>query len=291
VRAADLLALNPPMRAAEMVARIDGDAFTVLVLEVRLSSHAAMVADRLLHAVAQPFPLDGRDIVLTASIGISDFPRDGETVEALWRHAEQAMYAAKTTGTSSYRFFDEDMNTAASAKLQLESELRRGIANGELRLHFQPKIDTGSGRMVGAEALVRWQHPQRGLLPPGQFIPLAEESGLIVALGEWVAKATAEQLRAWTDAGLRPVRVSINLASPSFQQDDIAEKLSAMVQRVQVRPEQMVVELTESLLMANAERTIAVLSALRDKGFGRHSTISAPAIRRSAISSAFPSMS
>jgi len=268
VRAADLLALSPPMRAAEMVARIDGDAFTVLVLEVRLASHAAMIADRLLHSVALPFLFDGREIVLTASIGISVFPRDGETVEALWRHAEQAMYAAKAAGPSTYRFFDEDMNTAASAKLQLESELRRGISSGELRLHFQPKIDTRSGRMIGAEALVRWQHPQRGLLAPGQFIPLAEESGLIVGLGEWVARATAEQLRAWADAGLQPVRVSINLASPSFQQDDIAGKLYAMVKGVGIRPEQIVVELTESLLMANAERTIAVLCALRDKGFG-----------------------
>lgn len=269
VRAADLLALNPPMRAAEMVARIDGDAFTALVLEVRVASHAAMVAERLLQAIAHPpHQIEGRELVLTASIGISLFPRDGETVEALWRHAEQAMYAAKAAGPSSCRFFDEEMNSAASVKLELENDLRRAIIRSELRLHFQPKVDTVTGRIAGAEALIRWQHPQRGLLGPGQFIPMAEELGLIVALGDWVVAAAAQQLRHWANSDLGPIRLSINLASPSFLEDDIAEKLCAAVQAAGISPQQMVLELTESLLMVDAERTIARLNSLRDKGFG-----------------------
>lgn len=268
VRGADLLALNPPLRAAEMVARIDGDAFTVLVMEVRVPSHAAMVAERLLQAVSRTLLLDGRELVLTASIGIAVFPRDGDTVEALWRHAEQAMYAAKAVGTSTYRFFDEEMNKAASVKLELENDLRRAIARGELRLHFQPKVDLASGRMIGAEALVRWQHPQRGLLGPGEFIPLAEESGLIVALGDWVVAAGARQCREWADAGLAALRLSINLASPSFLQDDVSAKLCAAVRHAGISPRQVVLELTESLLMVDAGRTITILSALRDDGFG-----------------------
>ncbi|HRI93564.1 MAG TPA: EAL domain-containing protein [Accumulibacter sp.] len=267
VRESDLLALNPPMRPAEMVARIDGDAFTLLLIDVRVASDAALVAERLLHSVSRPLLLDGRELVLTACIGIAVFPRDADSVENLWRHAEQALYAAKGAGPAHCRFFDDEMNSAASAKLQLENELRRAIGDGELRLHFQPKVDAASGRMSGAEALVRWQHPRLGLLAPGQFIGLAEECGLIVALGDWVVAAAARHLKQWSNAGLDPVRVSVNLASPSFQQDDIAEKLADAVRRVGISPRQLVLELTESLLMVDAERTIIRLHSLRERGF------------------------
>jgi diguanylate cyclase (GGDEF)-like protein len=267
VRASDLLALHPPMRPAETVARVDGDAFTVLLIDVCFASHAALVAERLLEAISRPLPFDGRELVLTAGIGIALFPRDADSVETLGRHAEQALYAAKRAGPAHCRFFDEDMNTAASAKLQLENELRHAIGNGELCLHFQPKVDAGSGRMSGAEALVRWQHPRLGLLAPGQFIALAEECGLIVALGDWVVAAAARHLKQWADAGLDPVRISVNLASPSFLQDDIAEKLADAVHRAGVSPQQLVLELTESLLMVDAERTIVRLHNLRDRGF------------------------
>ena len=267
IRAADLLALNPPMRAAESVARIDGDAFTVLLIDVRVASHAALVAERLLQAISRPLVCDGHEIVVTAAVGIAIYPRDADSVEALWRSAEQAVYAAKSAGASNCRFFDEEMNTTAKAKLQMERELRQAITRSELCLYFQPKVDATNGRMVGAEALVRWQHPQRGLLAPGQFIPLAEECGLIVALGDWVVAATARHLKQWADAGLERVPVSVNLASPSFLQDDVAEKLAAAVRRAGVSPQQLLIELTESLLMVDAERTIATLHSLREQGF------------------------
>ena len=280
VRGADLLALKPPMRTAEVVARIDGDAFTVLVLEVRAASHAALVAERLLKTISLPLLLGGSEIVLTASIGIAVFPRDGKTVETLWRHAEQAMYAAKATGPSTCHFFDKEMNAAASVKLGLENALRRAIGNDELRLHFQPKVDAGSGRLIGAEALVRWQHPQRGLLGPDQFIGLAEESGLIVALGDWVVTAAARQLRQWQDAGLPPLRLSINLASPSFLQEDIADRLDDALRRAGVSPGQLLLELTESLLMVDAESTIARRTACARRASACRSTISGPVIPR-----------
>ena len=267
VRGADLLALNPSMRAAETVARIDGDAFTVLVLEVRAAGDAAIIAERLLQTISRPLSIDDREVVLTASIGIAVFPRDADSVEALARAAEQALYAARASGPANYRFFDEEMNAAARVKLHLENELRRAIAQGELRLHFQPKVDAASGRLSGAEALVRWQHPRRGLLGPGEFIPLAEEAGLIVALGDWVLAAAARYLRQWAEAGLAPVRVSINLASPSFLEEQVAEKCCAIIGQEGIAPEQVVLELTESLLVVDAERTIVRLNSLREKGF------------------------
>ncbi|MEO8410727.1 MAG: diguanylate cyclase, partial [Propionivibrio sp.] len=158
VRSEDLLALHPPFRVAEMVARIDGDAFTTLVLDVQVPEQAALVAQRLQKAVAQPVTIDGHELVMTASVGIAFFPRDAESIEALTRHAEQALYAAKAIGPASYCFFNEEMNAAARYRLQSESELRQAIAGDELLLHFQPKVDVASGCLIGAEALVRWQH-------------------------------------------------------------------------------------------------------------------------------------
>ncbi|EXI68044.1 MAG: Bacteriophytochrome cph2 [Candidatus Accumulibacter adjunctus] len=178
------------------------------------------------------------------------------------------MYAAKTAGPSSSRFFADEMNVAASAKLELESDLRRAIAGEGLQLYFQPKVDLATGRVIGAEALVRWQHPRRGLLTPLQFVPLAEECGLIVALGDWVVAAAAAQLRAWTEAGIETVCIAVNLASPSFQQPDIVDRLVGIVRRAGVAPRQIVLDLTESLLMVDGERTIAVLDRLREQGFG-----------------------
>ena len=260
--------LKPPMRAHETVARIDGDSFALLLVDLVTPEHAALYAERLLQAVAQPMMVAGRELVLTACSGIAVHPRDGDSAESLWRHAEQAVYAAKTAGPSSNRFFADEMNAAASAKLELEGDLRQAIAGEGLRLYFQPKVDVASGRMIGAEALLRWQHPRRGLLGPLHFIPLAEECGLIVALGDWVVAAAASHLRAWADAGIETVSVSVNLASPSFLQPDIVDRLVGIVQRAGVAPRQIVLELTESLLMVDSERTIAVLDRLREQGFG-----------------------
>ncbi|KFB70251.1 MAG: Bacteriophytochrome cph2 [Candidatus Accumulibacter phosphatis] len=159
------------------------------------------------------------------------------------------------------------MNAAASRKLHLENELRHAIAEDELRLHFQPKVDAASGQLAGAEALVRWQHPQRGLLGPGHFIPLAEESGLIVALGDWVLATAARHLRKWADAGLEALRLSINLASPSFLQENITQKCCDAMRCAGVSPQQLILELTESLLVVDAENTIARLNDLRASGF------------------------
>jgi len=267
VRSTDLLALQPPMRTAEQVARIDGDSFTVLVLEITSPEQAVVVAQRLQQVVAQPLAVDGREVVLTASIGIALFPRDAASVDALSRGAEQALFAARASGPASCCFVDEQMNSAARARLLLESDLRLAISGNQLRLYFQPKVDATSGRVCGGEALVRWQHPRRGLLGPNHFIALAEETGLIIAIGDWVLAHTARHLQQWTQAGSPAVPISVNLASPSFLQDDVAEKCAALVREAGIAPQQIVLELTESLLMADPEGTIARLERVRTQGF------------------------
>ncbi len=267
VRGSDLLALQPALRTAETVARIDGDAFTVLVLDIANPAQAAVVAQRLQAVVAKPLAAEGQEVVVTASVGIALFPRDADSVDALSRGAEQALFAARTSGPGSCRFVDEQMNSAARSKLVLENDLRRAINDGQLCLHFQPKVDARSGRVCGGEALVRWQHPSHGLLAPSHFVPLAEETGLIVALGDWVLENAACQLRQWIDAGLTVVPIAVNLASPSFLQEEVADRCAAIVRQAGLLPQQLGLELTESLLMVDPDNAIGRLQRVREKGF------------------------
>ena len=267
-RSSDMAMVHSTARNSEVLARIGSNSFIILLVDVHREQYVTTIAERLLQGVAAPMSILEREVVVTGSIGIALFPRDGVTVEGLSRHAEQAMYAAKADGRSGYRFYNEEMNAIASAKLEGENELRRAIAENQLRLYFQPKIDVGSGRMSSAEVLVRWQHPHRGLVPPGEFIPLAEESGLIVALGDWVLHATCATLRRWKDAGLAPVPLSINLASPSFTQDSLIVKLEDAIGSAGIKPQLLTLELTESLLMDDVENILARLHRLHEMGFG-----------------------
>jgi len=251
-----------------VLARVGSNAFTLLLMDVGGAADVAGVARRLMDALALPLVLAGSELVLSASIGIALFPRDADSVEALMGHAEQALYVAKAAGRAQHRFFDEAMNAQARARLALESDLRRAIADGELRLHFQPKVDALSGKMVGAEALVRWRHPQRGLLPPAAFIPLAEEVGLIVPLGDWVMRSACEALRRWRALRLATVPLSINLAAPSFLQEGLVEQLDALLHEFGLLAGQLTIEVTESLLMQDVGRTVERLQALRERGFG-----------------------
>ena len=250
-----------------LVARVGANAFTLLLVEVGNDQQAAMVADRLLQAVSVPLSADGHELVLTASIGIALYPRDATDIPGLIRCAEQAAYAAKAAGRAQHRFFDEAMNARASARLMQESELRHAIAGGQLRLYYQPKVDAASGSIMGAEALVRWQHPQRGLVAPAEFIPLAEECGLILALTDWVLETACADLHARARAGLRRVPVSVNLASPSFVQDGLAAQLEALLEKYQLDAACLTLEVTESLLMINVDQAVARLHELRERGF------------------------
>ncbi len=266
IRASDL-GVASRLASESVVGRVGANAFTLLLVDLGQDRDAGMVAERLLQAVAQPIRAPGGELVLSASIGVALYPRDAGDVPGLARAAEQALYAAKAAGRSQYRFFDEAMNERASVRLAREGELRRAIAEGQLRLFYQPKVDASSGAIVGAEALVRWQHPQQGLVPPAQFVPLAEESGQILALTDWVLDTACADMRQRMDAGLPAVPVSVNLASPSFAHDALPGQLAALLARHRLDAAQLVLEVTETLLMADTDRVIMRLDALRARGF------------------------
>jgi diguanylate cyclase (GGDEF)-like protein len=265
IRASDLVGSARTVQES-VIARVGGNAFNLLLVDVDHAQAAANVAERLLRALAVPLLLDGQELVLTASVGMAMFPRDATDADGLVRCAEQALYTAKAAGRAQHRFFDEAMNEAASARLARETDLRHAIAQGQLRLHYQPKVDAASGNTVGAEALVRWQHPQRGLVPPGEFIALAEETGLIGPLTDWVLDAVAHQ-RQRADAGLPLLPVSVNLAAPAFADATLPDRLLRLLARHDLTPACLVLEVTESLLMHDVDRAVQRLSALRAQGF------------------------
>jgi diguanylate cyclase (GGDEF)-like protein len=269
IRGSDVAVARPAGDAPGVLARHGDSAFSILVGDLDGQERASLVAQRLLAAVAQPVLVDGRPLVLSASIGVAVCPGDGTDLAGLAHCAEQAAHAALRSGGAQHRFFDEALNTRARERVQLESELRHAIAAGQLRLHFQPKVDAGNpgAPLVGAEALVRWQHPRRGLLAPGQFIGLAEECGLIVPLTDWVLQTACQSLRRWADAGLPPLPLSVNLAAPSLADPGLVDRLDTLMQQHRLQPSSLVLELTESMLIHDAAATIGVLQRLRTHGF------------------------
>ncbi len=268
IRSGDLAATTTKIDSAELLAHLGGNSFTLLLVDLTSSDTAAEVAARLLTSVARPITLDGREAQLTASAGIALFPRDGDDVLNLSQKAEQAAYAAKAAGRATHRFFAEEMNAVARVKLEMGTDLRRAIRTGELRLFFQPKVNARNGVMLGAEVLVRWLHPQRGIVSPGEFIPLAEELGLIVPLGDWVLQTACAALQRWAHAGIATVPLSVNMSSPSFMQDGLVEQLDDVVRHFGIETRQLTFEVTESVLMTDTEHTIPRLLALRERGFG-----------------------
>ncbi len=267
VRSADLMAAGGRTPVESLVARVGGNAFTLLLVDVEHAQAVSQVVERLLRALAAPLPVRGHTLVLTACVGIAMFPRDARDAEGLSRCAEQALYTAKAAGRGQQRFFDEAMNQAASARLLLEADLREAITGGQLRLHYQPKFDAVARRIVGAEALVRWQHPRRGLVGPLEFIPLAEESGLIGPLTDWVlATACADQQRRLL-RGLPLLPVAVNLAAPCFADAALPQRLRALLHQHGLQPGCLQLEVTETLLMSDVERAVQRLGALREAGF------------------------
>jgi len=255
------------MASESVLARVGPNTFALLLIDIGDEQHAGAVTDQLLQSVSMPLAIDGSELVLTASAGIALYPRDSGNNHDLARCAEQALHAAKSQGRAQRRFFDEAMNEYASIRLAKESELRRAIADRQLRVHYQAKVDARSGTMVGAEALVRWQHPTRGLVPPGDFIALAEESGQILALTACVLETVCSDLARWRNAGQTVVPVSVNLASPSFSSDALPAQLTDLVQRHGLTPAALVLEVTESILMADIDRVVVRLEGLRALGF------------------------
>jgi EAL domain-containing protein (putative c-di-GMP-specific phosphodiesterase class I) len=220
----------------------------------------------MLQAVAGSHSINDRDLHVTASIGVSVYPQDGQDAETLIQNAQAAMYQAKEHSDQSYRFFEPKMNVLAVERQFIEEGLRRAVARREFLLHYQPVVDLATGAITGAEALIRWMHPQRGLIPPLQFIPIAEDCGLIVSIGAWVLQEACAQARAWVDAGLPAMTMAVNASALEFRDENFLENLFSSLGDTGFDPRFLMVELTESLLMKHAEAAATILQALRQVG-------------------------
>ncbi|MES2879067.1 MAG: EAL domain-containing protein [Pseudomonadota bacterium] len=253
------------VRGSDCVARLGGDEFAIVIDDLPNLAIASTTAQKICHAVTAPFEIDGHDIVVSASIGIAVFPGDGIDASALLRRADTAMYRAKKK-SSGFQFFEEGMEASAAEHLRFEGALRRALERDELAVFFQPIADASEGGIVGMEALVRWHHPTRGLVSPVEFIPLAEETGLIIPMGEWVLRAACQQLKAWHDAGWADLYVTVNLSGLQLQQPNFVDTLRSALYDTGVDPRCLTLEITESMLMEHVEETLLMLQALKATG-------------------------
>jgi diguanylate cyclase (GGDEF)-like protein len=254
------------LRRTDTLARLAGDEFVVVLHEIASLRDAESVASSILQDISRPIALSGLEVHVSASIGISVYPENGTDAETLLQHADAAMYHAKKNGRNGFQFFTSTMNAFARERLELENGLRRAINRGEFELHYQPKVDVESGRIDSAEALIRWRHPQRGLIAPGGFIPVAEETGLIVSIGEWVLREACSQARTWQNSGVGSIRVAVNLSAQQFRQKNLVEVVGSALQEAGLEPRFLELELTESAVMHDAESSIEILRRLSGLG-------------------------
>ena len=250
----------------DAVARLDGDEFSLLISDLPHFHDAAKVARRLQDELRKPFRAAGQEVFVSASLGMALFPLDGEDADTLIKNAGAAMHFAKDQGRDNYQFYSRAMNSTALEKLAMESQLRRALERDELILYYQPKLNAGTGEIVGLEALIRWNHPELGLVPPNQFIPLAEETGLIIPIGDWVLRRASLQNQAWQQDGLPPVHVAVNIASPHFRQGGLVESMAAALKESGLDPAYLELELVESMLMQNVDTTLKTLHRLKEMG-------------------------
>jgi EAL domain-containing protein (putative c-di-GMP-specific phosphodiesterase class I) len=248
------------------VSRLGGDEFVIVLSELDHVQDAAITASKVLAALAAPHTIGGHDLDVTVSIGVSAFPSDGQDAETLIKNADTAMYHAKENGRNSYQFFEKDMNVRAVELQAVEGSLRHALERQQFVLHYQPKVNLETGVITGAEALVRWVRPDRGLVPPVQFVPIAEDSGLILPIGQWILREACRQARAWLDAGLGPMPVAVNISTVEFRSRHFLEGIRAILLETGLEPSLLELELTESVLMQHPESTASVLRALKSIG-------------------------
>jgi diguanylate cyclase (GGDEF)-like protein/PAS domain S-box-containing protein len=258
--------LQDNVRTGDMVARVSGDEFIVLLANIAQVDDVTRIAGKLLTAMAEPVLLPGRRLFVTASLGIALYPRDSGDFEGLFKHADTAMYHAKQLGRNNFQFFTEAMNRRAKRQLALETELQGALARGEFVLHYQPLVNLATGRLVAIEALLRWRHPTLGLVPPVEFIPLAEEIGVIVTIGEWVLEQGCRDALRWHEAGFTDVPLGVNVSSRQFQQGKLYELVSRTLARTGLPPRLLDLELTESLLMQDPDGAVEIMGAISSLG-------------------------
>jgi diguanylate cyclase (GGDEF)-like protein len=258
--------LSSALRETDLLARLGGDEFAVIVEDFDDRAVLGRIAQKLLDAIAQPFEIESHAIYVTSSIGIAVYPDDSDDPEELLKHADVAMYRSKDLGRNTFQFLDADLAEHRLRQHRLESALRSALDQGTLRLHYQPVVRVSDRAIIGAEALLRWTDPEHGSVPPQVFIPLAEESGLIHALGEWVLKTAAAQCVAWRNAGM-PLSVSVNLSARQFYREDLAQRISEIVMTEKCNPSWIELEVTETSLLHDLDAIRTVLHQLRDEGF------------------------
>jgi diguanylate cyclase (GGDEF)-like protein/PAS domain S-box-containing protein len=254
------------VRSSDTVSRHGGDEFVVVLSELEHAEDAAVGARKIIAALARPHKLAGHELHISASIGISVYPDDGEAAETLLKNADMALYRAKEQGRDCYQFFESEMNTRALERQTIEAGLHRALDKREFELLYQPKMDLKTGAVVGAEALIRWRHPDRGLVEPVRFVPIAEECGLIRPIGRWVVHEACRQAQAWQDAGLRPIPVSVNISAVEFRSKGLLKSIVDALSETRLDPCYLEIELTESALMAHVDATNSVLRALKALG-------------------------
>jgi diguanylate cyclase (GGDEF)-like protein/PAS domain S-box-containing protein len=254
------------VRASDTVSRHGGDEFVILLTEVANPGDAAFIAEKVLAGLVMPYAISERNVQLNVSIGISVYPQDGHDAATLIKNADTAMYQAKGKGKNNYHFFKQNMNVRAGEPQFLESSLGRALERQEFLLHYQPKVDLETGAITGSEALIRWMDPDHGLIPPAQFVPVAEACGLIVPIGRWVLREACRQARAWMDGGLRPIPVAVNISAVELRTKNFLEGVCGILKESRLEPRYLELELTESVLMQDDESTISVLQALKAMG-------------------------
>lgn len=254
------------LREEDTVARFGGDEFVALVEEVQEPDLLSSMAGRMVESLAAPLDIRGHEVFITPSIGVALYPDDGRDAAALLKNADTAMYQAKDQGKNGYRFFTREMNRRTSERMSLENALRRALEKGELALVYQPQVDIATGRTIGLEALLRWHHPERGLVPPGVFIPIAEACGLILPIGEWVLETACREICVMQQGGMSPLRVGINLSARQFRHKDLVSMVRDAIRRAAGNPEGLELEITESAVMDDADAAVRTLNDLKDLG-------------------------
>lgn len=267
IRSSDIVAKAClPGKPGVTLSRLGGDEFTILLTRLDEEEHAGRVAQRILDLLSQPVRVAGQEVYISGSIGITLFPSDGEDVDVLLRNADVAMYHAKESGRNSFQYFSEQMNQRTMEKLGIETDLKKALERDELLLYYQPQIDLLTGKVAGMEALARWQHPRLGMVPPAMFIPIAEEAGLIIDIGQWVLHEACRQAVQWQQAGFAPLRMGVNISSLQFKQQSLASLVHQVLQKTGFAARYLELELTESAIMQNVSQVNDTLIELKELG-------------------------
>ncbi|MCM2359631.1 MAG: EAL domain-containing protein [Geobacteraceae bacterium] len=258
--------LTDCVRSDDTVARQGGDDFVIVIADLAAAEDAGQVARKIQDAVSRPLTIDEHELEISCSVGISIYPKDGEDAQSLLKNADVAMYRAKDQGRNNFQFFTNELNDRAVARMTMEKHLRRALERGEFLLHYQPQVDLNSGRISGMESLIRWQSPELGFIPPASFIPLAEETGLIVPIGEWVLRASCAQNRKWQDAGFPPLVMAVNLSPRQFRQEGLAGTVARILEETGLAAHYLELEIIESLVMHDVECATVILKKLKELG-------------------------